>query len=93
VASSADGSKLVAANDFGDSGNGGQIYTGVPLGDMLTITHSGNIVKVSWPNPGGVLQQNPSLSTTNWTTLGYTGTNNFITNMSPGNMFYRLTGQ
>jgi hypothetical protein len=62
----------------------------------LTITHSGNSVKVSWPYPstGWTLQQNPSLSTANWSTSGGISndeTNNFIILTSPtGNLFFRL---
>jgi hypothetical protein len=61
-----------------------------------TITHSGNTVKVSWPYPstGWTLQQNPDLTTANWTASGgisNDGTNNFITITSPtGNLFFRL---
>jgi len=62
----------------------------------LTITHSGNTVKISWPYPstGWTLQQNPDLTTTNWSTNGSIsndGTNNFIILTSPtGNLFFRL---
>ena len=54
---------------------------GAPL---LTITHSGNSVIISWPSPstGFVLQQNSNLATTNWTTSGVIsddGTNKSIT--------------
>jgi hypothetical protein len=63
----------------------------------LTVIHSGNSVKISWPYPstGFVLQQNSNLSTANWSTSGgisNDGTNNFITITSPsGNLFFRLT--
>jgi hypothetical protein len=62
----------------------------------LTITHSDNSVKVSWPYPstGWTLQQNPDLTTANWTASGgisNDGTNNLITITSPtGNLFFRL---
>jgi hypothetical protein len=62
----------------------------------LTITHSGNTVKISWPYPstGWTLQQNSDLTTTNWSTNGSIsndGTNNFIILTSPtGNLFFRL---
>lgn len=62
-----------------------------------TITHSGNTVKFSWPYPstGWTLQQNPDLTTANWTASGgisNDGTNNFITIISPtGNLFFRLS--
>jgi hypothetical protein len=51
----------------------------------LTITHSGNNIKVSWPSPstGFMLQQNSNPATANWTTSGFTiandGTNNSLT--------------
>jgi hypothetical protein len=67
-----------------------------PGAPTLTITHSGNSVKISWPYPstGWTLQQNSDLSTANWTTSGgiaNDGTNNFITITSPsGNVFFRL---
>ena len=64
----------------------------------LTITHSGTSVKVSWPSPstGFVLQQNSNLATANWSTAGFTisddGTNKSITVTSPtGNLFFRLS--
>jgi hypothetical protein len=63
----------------------------------LTITHSGNSVKISWPYPstGFVLQQNSNLSTASWSASGgisNDGTNNFITITSPsGNLFFRLS--
>ena len=41
---------------------------------LLTATHSGSSVVVSWPYPsaGFVLQQNNSVISTNWTTSGFT---------------------
>jgi hypothetical protein len=62
----------------------------------LTITHSGNSVRVSWPYPstGWTLQQNSDLTTANWSTSGGIaddGTNNFITITPPaGKLFFRL---
>jgi hypothetical protein len=63
----------------------------------LTVTHSGNSVTVSWPSPstGFQLEQNSNLATTNWTTSGFTisddGTNKSITISAPtGNLFFRL---
>ncbi|HZF00402.1 MAG TPA: hypothetical protein VE344_00750 [Methylomirabilota bacterium] len=63
----------------------------------LTVTHSGNSVKVSWPSAstGFVLQQNSDLSAASWTTSGYSisddGTNKSITITSPTeNLFFRL---
>ena len=62
----------------------------------LTITHSGNTVKISWPYPstGWTLQQNSDLTTANWSPSGgisNDGTSNFITIVPPtGNLFFRL---
>ena len=67
-----------------------------PGAPALTITHSGNSVKVLWPYPstGWTLQQNPNLATVSWSASGGVsndGTNNFITITSPtGNLFFRL---
>ena len=63
----------------------------------LTITYSGNSVKVLWPYPSTdwTLQQNPNLTTASWSTSGgisNDGTNNSITILSPsGNLFFRLS--
>jgi len=68
-----------------------------PGAPLLTITHSGNTVKVLWPYPstGWTLQQNSDLTTANWTASGgisNDGVNNFITLISPtGNLFFRLS--
>jgi hypothetical protein len=63
----------------------------------LTITHTGNTVKVLWPYPstGWTLQQNNDLTMpANWTPsagISNDGTNNSITLTSPtGNLFFRL---
>jgi hypothetical protein len=67
-----------------------------PGSPLLTITHSGSGVKVSWPYPstGWTLQQNPNLATASWSASGGVsndGTNNFITITPPvGNLFFRL---
>ncbi len=70
--------------------------TGAPT---LTITQSGNTIKVSWPYPstGWTLQQNSNLSASGgWTASGgisNDGVNNYITITSPtGNLFFRLSG-
>ncbi len=62
----------------------------------LTITLSGNSVKVSWPYPstGWTLQQNSDLATANWLAssgVANDGVNNYIT-VTPavGNWFFRL---
>lgn len=64
----------------------------------LTVTHSGISVKVSWPSTATswTLQQNSDLTTANWTTSGFTlsddGTNKSVTITSPsGNLFFRLS--
>ena len=63
----------------------------------LTITQSGNIVKVLWlyPSTGWTLQQNSNLAVpAGWMPSGgisNDGVNNFITITSPtGNLFFRL---
>jgi hypothetical protein len=67
-----------------------------PGAPLLTITHSGNSVTVSWPSPsiGWTLQQNSDLTTTSWSTSGGisdNGTIKSITIISPtGNLFFRL---
>ena len=69
-----------------------------PGAPLLTVTHSGNQVIVSWPSPstGFVLQQNANLANTNgWSTYGGTvnddGTTKSVTITLPtGNLFFRL---
>lgn len=67
-----------------------------PGAPLLTITHSGNSVTISWPSPsaGWTLQQNSDLTTTSWSTNGGisdNGTIKSITITSPtGNLFFRL---
>jgi hypothetical protein len=68
---------------------------GLPL---LTITHSGTSVIVSWPDTGSyTLQQNSNLAATaGWTTSSYSittasGTNSVTVNSPAGNLFFRLT--
>ena len=67
-----------------------------PSAPALTITYSGNSVRVLWPYPstGWTLQQNSDLTTANWSTSGgiaSDGTNNFITITPPaGKLFFRL---
>jgi hypothetical protein len=61
----------------------------------LYISHSGSTVAVYWQNTGSwTLQQNPDLTTSNWTTnTSWTtsnGTNSLIINNPPGNLFFRL---
>lgn len=64
----------------------------------LTITQSGNSVKVSWPNTGSyTLQQTANLAAGigGWVTSGYTitttnGTNSIAITPPTGNLFFRL---
>jgi hypothetical protein len=69
-----------------------------PGAPLLTITHSGNSVIVSWPNTGSyTLQQNSNLAASaGWTTSGYTvtpsnGTNSITITLPTGNLFFRLS--
>jgi hypothetical protein len=64
----------------------------------LTVTRSGKSVIVSWPSSatGFGLQQKSNLAAANWSTSGYTisddGTNKSINVASPaGNLFFRLS--
>ena len=70
---------------------------GLPL---LTITfnHQLSTINVSWPSPstGWTLQQNSDLTTTSWSTSGYTittsnGTNSVTITPPTGNLFFRLS--
>jgi hypothetical protein len=71
----------------------------VPRAPLLTITHSGNGVVISWPTPstGFILQQNNNLAdATGWSNFGGTVNDNgftrSITNSPPvvGSLFFRL---
>ena len=92
-----DGGQTSGGNFTIDGGFWGLIAAVQTVGaPTLTITHSSNSVKVLWPYPstGWTLQQNPNLTTANWSTSGgisNDGTNNFITITPPtGNLFFRL---
>jgi len=68
-----------------------------PGSPVLTITHSGNSVIVSWPSPssGFVLQQTANVLTPSWANSGYTVNDNGIirsVTITPpaGNLFFRL---
>jgi hypothetical protein len=75
----------------------GYLATPVP---QLSLAPSGNAFQLSWPYwnnslTGWSLQQNPDLTTTNWTPsdgpIYGDGTNNFISITPPaGNLFFRL---
>ena len=61
----------------------------------LYISLSGSTVTVYWQNTGTwTLQQNPDLTTANWTTnTSWTtsnGTNSLLINNPTGNLFFRL---
>jgi hypothetical protein len=68
------------------------------VGPLLTISHSGNSVSVSWPNMAGyILQQNNNLAVSaGWTASGYAistnanGTNSITITSPAGNLFFRL---
>lgn len=69
-----------------------------PGAPLLTITHSGNNVVVSWPSPstGFALQQNSNLANgAGWSSFNGTvndnGVTKSVTNSPPiGNLFFRL---
>ena len=67
--------------------------TGAPT---LSITHAGNRVIVSWPDPGSyTLQQNSNLAGGSWTSSVYTitttnGTSSITIPSPAGNLFFRL---
>ena len=97
VASSADGNRLFAAV------NSGSIYAfySEPI-PVLKIEPSSGSFMLSWIVPSTIfaLQQNPDLSTTNWTdvtakpSLNYTNLNYELTlPAGPGAMFYRLAAK
>ena len=70
-----------------------------PGAPLLSITHSGNNVIVSWPvSPGGFsLQQNGNLANAaGWSTYGGTvntnnGVNSITLTLPAGNLFFRLS--
>ena len=88
-----------SGGDFSVSGGFWSLISVVqtPGSPTMTVTHSGNNISIVWPSAssGFVLQQNSNLATTNWTTSGFTisddGTNKSIIITSPsGNLFFRL---
>ncbi len=82
---------------LGRVANPGQSVANVALAPQLSITHSGNGLRLSWPYPsaGWTLRQNPDLSTTNWTPssgISDDGTNNLLSIPAPpGSLFFRLS--
>jgi hypothetical protein len=72
----------------------------MPGAPLLTITHSGNTVVISWPSPsmGFILQTNSNVANVpGWSNFGGTvndnGVTKSVTTNSPpiGNLFFRLT--
>ena len=69
----------------------------MPGAPLLVITPSGTNAVISWPSPstGYILQQNSSLATTNWLTVGTLPSDNGATKSvtvpaRPGNTYFRL---
>lgn len=92
VASSADGSRLVAVSlDGGVFTYGTETTNPAPT---LGMAQSGGNLVLWWPYPstGFLLQQNPDLTTTNWTdvTTAPTVVNQVILSPPGSNIFYRL---
>ena len=97
VASSADGSKIVAAV------NGGGIYTWqITPTPVLNLTLLGGNLCLSWtvPSANFMLKQNPNVTKTNWTvvttptTLNYTNLQYQVMVPQPqGTIFYRLMSE
>jgi len=103
VASSADGTKLVAV-DYPGGGTNGFIYiSGTIIKPPLNIfppfsTPFSNNVAVAWPYPstGWTLQQNSNLTTASWSPVSGVTNNghvNFLITLPAGNMFFRLQQQ
>jgi len=93
-----DASTSMSGGNYSVTGGFWSIYAvetaGAPL---LTITPSGKNVVVTWPYPstGFVLQQNSSVTTTNWTNSTFTITTNSSVNsvtigVANGDLFLRL---
>jgi hypothetical protein len=99
VASSADGTKLVAVENPGGGTNGFIYISGTIIRPALGIGHQGNIVRVSWPDPstGWTLQQNSNLTTGSWSPSSGVTNNGYLNYVFPSptgnNMFFRLQQQ
>jgi len=81
--------------------NGAHGFLATPT-PQLAVTQSGNGLTISWsysPFISWTLQQNPDLTTTNWSPaptggISNDGTNNYyMIPPSPGNLFFRLSQQ
>jgi hypothetical protein len=93
-----DGARMVGDYYINGNANG---FLAAPI-PQLTILQTGDSLNLSWPYDPFInwtLQQNPDLTTTNWTAaptngISYDGTNNFI-GITPttGNLFFRLSQQ
>ena len=88
---------------YGTTSKGGQNYgtvfsfTLAPALPPLVVSKSGSNLIISWPSSsaGYLLQQNPNLATTNWSSfnglINDDGTTKSVTINSPmGNLFFRL---
>jgi photosystem II stability/assembly factor-like uncharacterized protein len=98
VASSADGTKLVAVDNPGGGTNGLIYISGVVIVPKLIIVNLGTNVGVAWPYPstGWTLQQNTNLTSASWSpSAGVTnnGHSNYLITSPRGNMFFRLQQQ
>ena len=95
IASSADGNKLVAGVQ-----NGFLYVSQSTSAPSLNISYSEGDAVLSWivPSRSFTLQENPGLTTTNWTTVTATPTvtnlqNHVVVSPATGNRFYRLALQ
>jgi uncharacterized repeat protein (TIGR03803 family) len=92
------GYTLYGTTPYGGTNGVGTAYEIIlPSPPSLNIAPSGGGVKISWPSSATnfVLQQNPNLATTNWSTnsvaIANDGTNKSISVISTaGNAFFRL---
>jgi photosystem II stability/assembly factor-like uncharacterized protein len=96
VASSADGTKLVAVENPGGGTNGLIYIAGTRIVPKLNIINLGSSVGVSWPYPSTAwtLQQNTNLTSVSWSpSSGVTNNghvNYIIVAPSAGKLFFRL---
>jgi len=90
---------MMSGSNYTLTGGFWAIYSTVqtPGAPSLSITPSGANVILSWSaaNAGFILQQNPAVNSTNWTTVGLTtnvvnGTNMVTVPTSGGTLYFRL---